>query len=256
MAYEDMFSVFDQTFGAPDEEEESGFAVGMQPGQPLGQPDLNAQMFAINRDLIKTTGKHDQIRQQQLERATQALQQRQIGPTLSERLLMLSAAFAQPSRTRGLAGVLGNVMPVLAAQTAAQRQGEQSRADQLLELEQAYQEQQMRGQQQGLTQQLALLKAQIAASKPQRPQRMMHPTEGPVEINPDGTYKVLQRAGSGGGSLPQPRTPQEAAMLPPGTEFLTPDGKVRRVPGGPTGSAPSGGFRSVPSGNPLDPRTL
>jgi hypothetical protein len=38
--------------------------------------------------------------------------------------------------------------------------------------------------------------------------------------------------------LPVPRTPQEARMLPPGTEFMTPDGRTLRVPAAAPAAAP------------------
>jgi hypothetical protein len=31
--------------------------------------------------------------------------------------------------------------------------------------------------------------------------------------------------------LPRPKTPGEAASLPPGTRFITPDGRIKVVPG-------------------------
>lgn len=52
---------------------------------------------------------------------------------------------------------------------------------------------------------------------------------------------VVEAPGAGG-DLPTVSTPEEAAKLPPGSRFRTPDGRVKIVPGGPTGSAPSGGF--------------
>ena len=45
-------------------------------------------------------------------------------------------------------------------------------------------------------------------------------------------------------NLPRVATPQDAAKLPPGTQFLLPDGRIGTVPGGPTSQA-SGGFRPL-----------
>jgi hypothetical protein len=50
-------------------------------------------------------------------------------------MFQLSAAFAAPTSTRGFSGVMGNVMPVLAAQQKAQREGEISRREALEQLE-------------------------------------------------------------------------------------------------------------------------
>jgi hypothetical protein len=57
---------------------------------------------------------------------------------------------------------------------------------------------------------------------------------------------AIVEAPGGGDNLPTLSSPDQAASLPPGTRFRTPDGRVKIVPGGPTGSPPSGGF--PPSG--------
>ncbi len=44
------------------------------------------------------------------------------------------------------------------------------------------------------------------------------------------------------GNIPRVTSPEEAMMLPPGTKFMTPDGRVGTVPGGGTGNG-AGGFR-------------
>lgn len=59
----------------------------------------------------------------------------------------------------------------------------------------------------------------------------------PVTIPENAVVEV-----PGGDNIPTLSTPEEAAKLPPGSRFKTPDGRVKMVPGGPTGSAPSGGF--------------
>jgi len=61
----------------------------------------------------------------------QKTRERREGPSFSERMYQLSAAFAAPTATRGFSGVMGNVMPVLQAQQKAQREGEIKREDAL-----------------------------------------------------------------------------------------------------------------------------
>lgn len=46
----------------------------------------------------------------------------------------------------------------------------------------------------------------------------------------------------GGGNLPAPRSKADFEALPPGSQFVDPNGVVRQKPGGQTGSAPSGPF--------------
>jgi hypothetical protein len=69
------------------------------------------------------------------DRIAKALEEKRYGPSFSERMFQLSAAFAAPTSTRGFSGVLGNIMPVLAAQQKARREGEISRREALEQLE-------------------------------------------------------------------------------------------------------------------------
>lgn len=59
------------------------------------------------------------------------------GPSFSERMYQLSSALFAPTSTRGLSGVMGNVMPVLQKQQQAQREGEVKRQDALSALQAA-----------------------------------------------------------------------------------------------------------------------
>lgn len=74
-------------------------------------------------------------REKYYDRIAKALEEKRYGPSFSERMFQLSAAFAAPTSTRGFGGVMANVMPVLAAQQKAQREGEISRREALEQLE-------------------------------------------------------------------------------------------------------------------------
>jgi hypothetical protein len=54
--------------------------------------------------------------------------------------------------------------------------------------------------------------------------------------------EIYQRPSAMSGTMPTVSTPQEAAKLPPGTQFRLPDGRIGTVPGGAGGNA-SGGFQ-------------
>lgn len=69
------------------------------------------------------------------DKIAKALEEKRYGPSFSERMFQLSAAFAAPTSTRGFSGVMGNIMPVLAAQQKAKREGEISRREALEQLE-------------------------------------------------------------------------------------------------------------------------
>ena len=68
---------------------------------------------------------------------TAKIMAKRTGPSFSERMYQLSAAFAAPTATRGFSGVMGNVMPVLQKQQEAQREGEVKRQDALSALQAA-----------------------------------------------------------------------------------------------------------------------
>ena len=74
-------------------------------------------------------------REKYYDKIAKALEEKRYGPSFSERMFQLSAAFAAPTSTRGFGGVMGNIMPVLAAQQKARREGEISRREALEQLE-------------------------------------------------------------------------------------------------------------------------
>lgn len=74
-------------------------------------------------------------REKYYDRIAKALEEKRYGPSFSERMFQLSAAFAAPTSTRGFGGVMANIMPVLAAQQKARREGEISRREALEQLE-------------------------------------------------------------------------------------------------------------------------
>jgi hypothetical protein len=59
------------------------------------------------------------------------LETERVGPSFSERMYQLSAAFAAPTTTRGFGGVMGNIMPVLQKQQEERRVGEIKRKEAL-----------------------------------------------------------------------------------------------------------------------------
>lgn len=77
-------------------------------------------------------------------------------------------------------------------------------------------------------------------------ERIISGTEGSFYTQPRIGYgRGSQQAipgGAQGGGMPRVNTPQEASRLPPGTQFIMPDGRIGTVPGGGGGNAP-GNFR-------------
>ena len=92
-----------------------------------GDADVKAAMAEEKKLTSEREAYYDKI--------AKALEEKRYGPSFSERMFQLSAAFAAPTSTRGFSGVMGNVMPVLAAQQKARREGEISRREALEQLE-------------------------------------------------------------------------------------------------------------------------
>ena len=128
------------------------------------------------------------------DRLEKELLARRTGPSLSERLYQLSAAFAKPTTVRGFGGVMNNIMPVLQQQAQATREDAENRAEALSKLQQAQlvAKQGLLGQE--LTTELKLAELNRKANAPVRGvavgDRLVNPyTNEDIDI-PIGTKKV------------------------------------------------------------------
>jgi hypothetical protein len=111
-----------------DEQIEPGLAAGSAAAE---EEDTGALPYAAVRKAMTAREKAAKERQAYYDDLTAKLAARQAGPSFSERMFQLSAAFAAPTSTRGFGGVMANVMPVLQAQAQAKREGETKRQDAL-----------------------------------------------------------------------------------------------------------------------------
>lgn len=84
---------------------------------------------AIQRSSLEQKAYYDSLAEQ--------LKAKRYGPTASERLFALSAAFAAPTSTRGFGGVMGNVMPVFQQFEKSKRDAEEARAADMQKLQMA-----------------------------------------------------------------------------------------------------------------------
>jgi len=121
------------------------------------------------------------------------------GPSFSERMYQLSAAFASPTSTRGFGGVMGNIMPVLQEQAKAQREGITKRQDALSALQAAQLGQRVGLANQDVTTALAMAKLNAEANKPVRGiavgETLRNPVTGAIIEPPPppiGTTKVFE----------------------------------------------------------------
>lgn len=90
------------------------------------------------------------------------IRDRRYGPSETEKLLALSAAFFAPTKVRGFSGAMGNVMPVLQKFGELRREGEEDR----LKAEQDLAEKRMKMSQGNITNALALQRLMATYNKP------------------------------------------------------------------------------------------
>jgi hypothetical protein len=189
--------------------------------------DVGGLSMYSDPNVQKAMAKIDALAKQQKDRydaQALALAEKRYGPSFSERMFQLSAAFATPTKQRGLGAVLGNVSPVLAAQQQAKRAGELSRREALDKLDAERFAQEVGLAKQGLTTATAMARiAQQGTGVGQTydqtrgifvNRRNPRPTQNAYtdpttkrtfvqwqdglwrETQPDGSYKVFEREGA------------------------------------------------------------
>lgn len=146
------------------------------------------------------------------------------GPSFSERMYQLSAAFAAPTATRGFSGVMGNVMPVLQKQQETQREGEIKRQDALSALQAAQLAQRLGLANQDVSTATAMAKLDAAARKALQAKYM---------LGPDGKWRIQPGTGNSPPMNAKGQyivaTQEEANMVPTGAEFVFANDKSNKV---------------------------
>ena len=113
-----------------DEDPQGGLAAGSAAAEEK-EEETGALPYAAVRTAMTAREEAAKARQKYYDDLTAKLAARQAGPSFSERMYELSSALFAPTSTRGFSGVMGNVLPVLASQQKAQREGEIKREDAL-----------------------------------------------------------------------------------------------------------------------------
>lgn len=138
-------------------------------------PKLFQQMY---KQQLAATQREQQAAKDQFEAARQRIAKKYAGPSQAEMLFALSRSMLSPRSVPGFKGFLGGVMGTFGDISAASRQAEQQREEQLLALQQQYQgaEAQRRlGSQKGM---LDLLKTYGALNKPAKTRTGFNPISG------------------------------------------------------------------------------
>lgn len=149
-----------------DEELEGGLAAGVEDEEAVDATgglsvykDPNVQSAVAERNKLNSEYKkyYDDL--------TAKIMAQRAGPSFSERMLQLSAAFFAPTATRGFSGTMGNVLPVLQEQAQARREGMTKRQDALSALQAAQLGQRVGLANQDVTTALAMVKLEAMANK-------------------------------------------------------------------------------------------
>jgi hypothetical protein len=172
-------------------------------------PNVQKTMTAYNKLNNEYTTRYDKL--------AKMLEERRYAPSFSERMYQLSAAFAAPTSVRGFSGVMGNVMPVLAAQEKAKREGEISRREALEQLDKDRFAQRLGLAKQDATTAIAMAKIEATARKSQEPKLVY--ADGAWRIQPGtGDYPTMPTMDQFGNYVITDR--RQIGYLPPNTPVV------------------------------------
>ena len=152
---------------------------------------------AIQRSSLEQKAYYDSLAEQ--------LKAKRYGPTASERLFALSAAFAAPTSTRGFGGMMGNVMPVFQQFEKSKRDAEEARAADMQQLQMA----RMGATQAEIKSALDLQRLQAQYTKAGQPS---------IQLDSSGKLREVPK------KVHRPKTDAEYAAIPVGEYYIVPSG--------------------------------
>lgn len=171
----------------PEDDEAAGGALG---GDGVDRMTVLKDLQALQREDIDALRSDRDYRRRMFEQGRAELERRRLGPSTSEQLFALAAAFSQPQQYKGFGGMMANVMPVLARMSGQTREADQERTMALRKLEQDYMgdEQSLSRSERGSRRQY--LTAMLAATKPKAPGRPLFNSSTGEFVDPD-TMNVI-----------------------------------------------------------------
>lgn len=211
--------------------------------QPMTQEGggVGQRLLALQRQANKVGEEERDYRRKLFEEGRARLEQQRMGPSRAEQLFALSAAFAQPQRYKGFGGMMANVTPVLADMAAVRGRADTDRATALQKLQEQYMSGDFAARRQSAGDELKMLQIQASLEKPKARRTGISPVDGLLYDLDTGEVIPFKQSGGGGGAAVQVASKEAYDALPPGTQYVAPDGSLRTKAGGPTQSA-SGGF--------------
>jgi hypothetical protein len=169
------------------------------------QGDEAALDYQNPADVARLIQRQSQNRTQYLNDLAEQLKAKRYGPTASERLFALSAAFAAPTSTRGFGGVMSNVMPVFQQFEKAKRDAEEARAADMQKLTMG----RMGATDEEIKSALALQKLQATYTKAGQPS---------IQLDSSGKLREVPKR------VHRPKTEAEYAAIPVGEYYVVPSG--------------------------------
>jgi hypothetical protein len=120
--------------------EDEDSMTDFDPGEAAGMlKQLTQQYTGLQSKSAAARTALQQSRAERLRQAEETIRAARFGaPSRAEQMFALSRAFLSPKRYRGIAGTLGNIVPVLGDAATAQRTAEERRSEALAKLQQGY----------------------------------------------------------------------------------------------------------------------
>ena len=121
-------------------------------------------------------------REEQFKAAEAALAKQRFGPSLSERLFALSAAFGTPTRDHSFGGTMGRIAPALSSLVNGNHTAEDARAEALRKLQETYTNDGFDAQQEAVDARMKMLPtlASLAKSQQTKMRSGFNPVTGDV----------------------------------------------------------------------------
>ncbi len=239
----------------PEQAEQWRVEQGVEVGTPDAMPDAGAEtpmgalaqpmtagnstiegILAVQRRLAKDSEDERNYQRKRFEEGRARLEQQRMGPSASEQLFRLAAAFAQPQRYKGFGGMMNNVSPVLADMAAAREKAGTDRAAALERLQDQYMSGDFAARRQGAGDELRALQIRAGLEKPQKRRTGFNPITGQL-VDMDTAQPIE------GGIPPPPKVGEvREGYVYRGGDPADEDSWATVAQGGPTQSA-SGGFQ-------------
>jgi hypothetical protein len=169
------------------------------------QGDEAALDYENPADVARLIKAQAQNRKMYLDDLAAQLKAKRYGPSSSERLFALSAAFAAPTSTRGFGGVMSNVMPVFQQFEKAKREAEEARAADMQKLTMG----RMGATDEEIKNALTLQKLKATYAKAGQPS---------IQLDSSGKIREVPKR------VHRPKTDAEYAAIPVGEYYVVPSG--------------------------------